>query len=77
MLGFVDNFEQRFESCVLNTQKPFKRALNQVNGLITSKIKLPKFSVVSVFSNKLYGKKRRPENVGINRKLSKSENTQC
>ena len=76
MLGFVDNFEQRFESCVLNTQNPF-RALNQVNGLITSKIKLSKFSVVSAFSNKLYGKKRRPENIGIDRKLSKSENTHC
>ena len=37
MLGFVDNFEQYFESYVLNTQNPFKGALNKVNGLITSK----------------------------------------
>ena len=25
MLGFVDNFEQHFEGCVLNTQNPLKR----------------------------------------------------
>ena len=37
MLGFVDNFEQHFESCVLNTQNPLKRTLNKVNGLNTSK----------------------------------------
>ena len=33
MLGFMDNFEQHFESCVLNTKNPLKRALNNVNGL--------------------------------------------
>ena len=37
MLGFVDNFEQYFESCVLNTQNSFKRAPTKVNDLITSK----------------------------------------
>ena len=37
MLGFVDNFEQHFESCDLNTQNPLKKGLNKVNGLITSK----------------------------------------
>ena len=37
MLGFVDNFEQHFEICVLNTQNPLKRGLNKVNGLNTSK----------------------------------------
>ena len=37
MFGFVDNFERYFESYVLNTQNPFKGALNKVNGLITSK----------------------------------------
>ena len=37
MLGFVDNFEQHFESCVLKIQNPLKRALNKVNGLNTSK----------------------------------------
>ena len=37
MLGFVDKFEQHFESCVLNKQNPLRRALNKVNGLNTSK----------------------------------------
>ena len=37
VLGFVNNFEQYFESCVLNTQNPFKGAPNKVNGLITLK----------------------------------------
>ena len=37
MLGLVDNFEQQFESCVLNTQNALKRVLNKVNGLKTSK----------------------------------------
>ena len=60
MLRFVDNFEQHFESCVLNTQNPLKRALNKVNGLNTSKNELMKFSVVSVFSNMLYGKIGKP-----------------
>ena len=42
MLGFVDNFEQHFESCVLNTQNPLKRALNKINDLNTSKNELMK-----------------------------------
>ena len=33
MLGFVNNFEQHFEGCVLNTQNPLKRALKKVNDL--------------------------------------------
>ena len=37
MLGFVDNFEQYFESYVLNTENSFKETLNEVNGLIISK----------------------------------------
>ena len=37
MLGFMDKFEQHFESCVLKIQNPLKRALNKVNGLNTSK----------------------------------------
>ena len=37
MFGSLDIFEQYFESCVLNTQNPFKGALNKVSGLITSK----------------------------------------
>ena len=37
VLGFVDNFEQHFESCVLKIQNSLKRALNKVNGLNTSK----------------------------------------
>ena len=32
---------------------------------------------VLVFSIMLYGKKRKLRNVGINKKLSKSENTHC
>ena len=30
VLGFVDNFEQHFESCALNTQNPLIIALNKV-----------------------------------------------
>ena len=37
MLGFMNNFEQYFEICVLNKQNPFKTALYKVNGLNTSK----------------------------------------
>ena len=37
VVGFVDNLEEYFESCILNTQNPFKVALNKVNGLNTSK----------------------------------------
>ena len=37
MLSFVDNLEQYFESCVLNSQNLCKGALNKVSGLITSK----------------------------------------
>ena len=66
LLGFVDNFEQHFESCALNTQNIFKRTLNKVNGLI--RIKLSKFSVLSAFSNMLYGKKRKPGNAGNQQK---------
>ena len=50
VLGFVDNFEQHFENCVVNTQNPLKRALNKVNGLNTSKNGLMKiFSGFRVF----------------------------
>ena len=42
MLSFLDNFEQYFESCVLNTQNPLKIALIKINGLNTSKIQLTK-----------------------------------
>ena len=44
MLGFVDNFEQHFESCFLNTKNPFKRALNKISCLIT-----PKNEVIKIF----------------------------
>ena len=55
MLGFVDNFEQYFESCVLNTQNPFKRALNKVNGLITWKNEVNKiFRCFRVFEYALW-----------------------
>ena len=50
MLGFVDNFEQHFESCVVKIQNPLKRALNKVNGFNTSKNELMKiFRGVRVF----------------------------
>ena len=42
MLSFLDNFEQHFQSCVLNAQNPLKRALNKVDGLNTSKNELMK-----------------------------------
>ena len=37
MPGFVDNLKQHYKICVLNTQNPFKRALNKANGLNKSK----------------------------------------
>ena len=58
----IDNFEQYFESCVLNTQNPFKGALIRSMVLSLRKIKLSKLSVVSVFSNMLCGKKQKPRN---------------
>ena len=77
MLSFVDNFEQYFESCVLNTQNPFKGALNKVNGLIYHFEKLsyqncprfPRFRICSVARNK------NPETPKINKRRSKLENT--
>ena len=42
MLGYMGNFEQHFQSCVLNTQNPLKSALNKANGLNTSKNELIK-----------------------------------
>ena len=38
----IDNLEQHFESCALNTQNSSKRALNKVNDLNTSKRELIK-----------------------------------
>ena len=70
MLGFVDNFEQRFESCVLNTQNPFKKVLNKVNSLNTLKKSayenfrwFPGFHICSMAKNE------NPETPEINRKL--------
>ena len=58
MLRFVDNFKQYFESCVLNTQNPLKRALNKVNGLNTLKNELIKiFSGFRVFEYALWQKR--------------------
>ena len=58
MLRFVDNFKQHFESCVLNTQNPLKRALNKVNGLNTLKNELIKiFSGFRVFEYALWQKR--------------------
>ena len=76
MLGFVDNFEQYFESRVLNTQNPFKEALNKINGLITSKnqvIKIvcgfPFFRICSMARNE------NSETPEINKRRSKLENS--
>ena len=33
----IDNFEQHFESCILNAQNSYKSAQNQINSLDTSK----------------------------------------
>ena len=61
MLGFLDNFEQYFESYVLNTQNSFKGALNKVSGLITSKN----------YENE------NPETPEVNKRRSKLENSHC
>ena len=60
----IDNFEQHFESYVLNTQNAYKSAQNQINSLSTSRNELWKCSVVSGFSNVLSGKKGKPGNAG-------------
>ena len=53
MLGFVDNFEQYFESCVLNTQNPFKRALKKV---LSSKVAFFFYSVLANLHTATYKK---------------------
>ena len=68
VLGFVNNFEQYFESCVLNTQNPFKGALNKVNGLITSKNQVIKIVRGFPVFEYAYGKKRKPRDAGIQQK---------
>ena len=69
MLGFVDNFEQHFESCVLKTQNPLERALNQINGLNTSKNYLMKiFHGFRVFEYALWQKTKNPGNAGSQQK---------
>ena len=72
MLGFVDNFEQHFESCVLNTQNRLKRALNKVNNLNTSKNELMKtFSGFRVFELCSMAKNENLERPKLHRKFSK------
>ena len=57
----IDNLEQHFESCALNAQNAWKSAGNQI-VLIPRKMSLSKFPVVSVFSNMLFSKIRKPGN---------------
>ena len=72
MLGFVDNFEQHFESCVLKIQNPLKRALNKVNGLNTLKNQLMRiFRGFRLFKKCSMAKNENPEMTEIHRKLSK------
>ena len=77
MLGFVDNFEQYFESYVLNTQNLFKGALNKVNGHHFEKLSyqncpwFPCFRICSMARNE------NPETPEINKRRSKLENTHC
>ena len=67
MLGFMDNFEQYFESYVLNTQNPFKAALNKVNGLITSEKLSYQNCLWFLFLNMLYmARNKNPEMPEIN-----------
>ena len=75
MLGFVDNFEQHFESCVLNTQNPFKRALNKVNHF--EKLAYENFPWIQGFRICSIAKNENPEMLETNRKLSKLETTHC
>ena len=63
----IDNFEQQFVNCVLNVQNMQKSAQNQI-VLIPQKMSSSKFSVVSLFLNMLYGKKRKPRNNGNRQK---------
>ena len=64
-----DNFEQQFQSCVLNAQNNYKSAQNQINSLNASrKMKLREFSVIFGFSNMLCGKKQKPGNAGNQQK---------
>ena len=58
----IDNFEQHFESYILNAQNASK--VLKVRAFIPLKMSFWKFSVVSVFSNMLYDKKRKPGNAG-------------
>ena len=63
----IDNFEQHFESCVLNSQNAHKSAQNQINEHELMKI----FCGFRVFEYALWQKTKMLE---INRKLSKLKN---
>ena len=53
----IDNFEQQFESYVLNTQNAPQSAQNQINALSTSRIELLKtFHGFRVFEYALWQK---------------------
>ena len=72
----IDNFGQQFEKYAQNTRNAWKSAQNQINSLSTvpTEMTLWRFSVVSGFSNMLYGKKRKPGNAG-NQQSSSSSNS--
>ena len=53
----IDNFEQHFESCVLNTENAYKSAQNQINSVSTSRNELMKtFRGFRVFKYALWHK---------------------
>ena len=68
----LDDFEQQFQSCVLNVRNTCKSAQNQINRLNTSKHELIKiFRGFRIFKYALWQKNENPEMPEINRKLSK------
>ena len=56
----LKNFEQHFESCVMNTQNAYKSVRNQTNGFNTSENELLKIFRGFRVSNMLYRKKWEP-----------------
>ena len=68
----IDDFEQHFDSCILNAQNAKKSAQNQINSLNTSKNVLMKiFRGFRVFQYALWQKANTWKMLEINRKLSK------
>ena len=73
MLLFMDNFGQRFESCVLIIQNPLKIALDKIayNLAYQNFPWLPCFRIYSI------AKYKNPKTLEIIKKPSKTENTHC